>query len=594
MQNLRTFQQMFQHLIQILNKKQKKQAVILFFLLVLVSLLEMLGVSVIIPFIITMMEPETITQNQYVAIIIEMFHIQNQKQILYLVAGLIVIVYILKNGTILWVNYFQTNYRNTLEKDLSVEMLSSYMKRPYTYFLDTNSAEVMRGITGDIASIATVIDSFSGFLAETLTCICIGGFIILLDPFIAIYLLAIAGITALLIVLVFKKKLSVCGIETREAFSQRQQQAYQAVNGIKEITVMQRRSSFVKQYEIASEKARRYNNTYLFISKVPSRLIETIFLGGLVILVCISVKESTSQAGFISVIGALGVAAVRILPSISNITGYINALVYNRPALEEAYDNIMQAREYDVKLNENYSTKMTRDNNGFADKIEINNISWKYKENLPFVLQDLSMEIKKGEAVAFIGESGAGKTTLADIVLGLFKPEKGQILVDKKDIFTMPIEWAKMIGYVPQTVFLTDDTIRNNIAFGIPEEEQDESKIWYALEQAQLKDVVNKLDSGLDTIVGERGVKFSGGQRQRIAIARALYYNPDILVLDEATSALDTETETAVMESIDALHGKKTLIIVAHRLSTIAKCDKIYEIKQGQVISRDKSEILEK
>ena len=223
--------------------------------------------------------------------------------------------------------------------------------------------------------------------------------------------------------------------------------------------------------------------------------------------------------------------------------------------------------------------------------IEFRKISWKYNEDGSNIIKELSLSIDKGESVALIGESGAGKTTLVDILLGLFRPQSGEILADGKNIFDMSITWAKMIGYVPQTVFLLDDTIRNNILFGVPQEECSEEKIWAALQKAQLKSLVESMPDGLDTILGERGVKISGGQRQRIAIARALYYNPDILVFDEATSALDSDTERAVMESIDALQGIKTLIIVAHRLTTIKKCDKIYEIVNGKAVLKDKAEV---
>ena len=224
--------------------------------------------------------------------------------------------------------------------------------------------------------------------------------------------------------------------------------------------------------------------------------------------------------------------------------------------------------------------------------IKINQISWKYPNSEKFVLKDLSMEIFRGESIALIGTSGAGKTTLADIILGLYRPQGGNITVDNVDISTIPQQWSKMIGYVPQQVFLTDDTIRNNIAFGLYENEIDEKAIWRALEKAQLKEFVQSLPEGLNTKVGERGIKFSGGQRQRVAIARALYYEPDIIVLDEATSALDNETETAVMESIDLLKGEKTLLIIAHRLSTISNCDRIYEIVDGKAVPKRKEDVI--
>ena len=219
----------------------------------------------------------------------------------------------------------------------------------------------------------------------------------------------------------------------------------------------------------------------------------------------------------------------------------------------------------------------------FNEKVEIRNVSWKYSETGPDILKDISFDIIKGTSVAFIGQSGAGKTTLADVILGLLKPYEGDVTVGGKSIFTSPKSWAGIVGFVPQSVYLTDDTIRKNVAFGVEEADIDDDKIWRALEQAQLAEFVKGLPDGLDNIVGDRGIKISGGQRQRIAIARALYEEPEILVLDEATSALDTETESAVMEAIDFLHGKKTMIIIAHRLTTIQNCDTVYEVKNGSI-----------
>ena len=227
----------------------------------------------------------------------------------------------------------------------------------------------------------------------------------------------------------------------------------------------------------------------------------------------------------------------------------------------------------------------------FEKELTLSHVTFSYEARDLTVIDDLNMTIKKGASVAFIGSSGAGKTTLADIILALLKPKSGQILMDGIDIEDLGGRWHQIIGYVPQSIYMTDDTIRRNIAFGIADGEIDDEKVWKALEMAQMKDFVMNLSMGLDTIVGEWGVQFSGGQRQRIAIARALYNNPDIIIMDEATAALDTETETAVMESIDALQGIKTLIIVAHRLTTIKNCDVIYEIKDGMAIERKKEEI---
>lgn len=593
MQNVKTFFSMLSKLTEILNKKQRNQAIILFFLLLVTSLLEMLGVSVIIPFIAAMLEPRMLMEYEAVGVIVAILGINNYKELMLLVAAAVILVYVLKNSFILYVNYYQSNYRNNLEKDLNIKMLSSYMNRPYTFFLNVNSAEILRGIMGDITNVASVIDGFSSFFAEGLSCVTLGIFLICINPFMAVSLIILAGFTALGIVLGFRKKTSHMGVVCREAFAEKNKYAYQAVNGIKEITVAQRESYFVRQFSFAASRAASNNTRYLWISKLPSRLIETVFVAGLLILVCIGYNESGSQIEYVTSLGALGLAAVRILPSISSIAGSLNSLVYHRASLEAAYNNIKEAEKYQNDIRKNY-IEASENITSFNEKIEVDHIDWKYRNDLPLVLSDLSFSINKGESIALIGESGAGKSTLADVLLGLLRPQKGQIAVDGRDIYTILPQWAKMIGYVPQMVFLTDDTVRNNVAFGIEQDEIDDEKVWRALGQAQLTKVVEKMDKGIYTIVGERGIKLSGGQRQRIAIARALYHNPDILILDEATSALDNETESAVMESIDALQGKITMIIIAHRLTTVRNCDKIYEVRDGRIFEKDKRELFGK
>lgn len=590
MKNIKTFFSMFRKLVQILDRKQKRQAVFLFFLLLIVSVLEMLGVSVIVPFIITMLEPDKIMSNEYVAPIIEALSITDYRQLMYLVTGGIILVYTAKNAFILSVNYYQSNYRNRLEKDLDVRMLASYMKRPYTFFLNTNSSDILRGINTDIASVASVVDGYSGICAEGLTCVIIGVFLICMNPVMAFSLLIVAGATALIIILGFKKRTGKSGELCREAFSEKFKDINHAVYGIKEITVANKREYFVEQFAKAAQKAADSNTRYLWISKAPSRLLETAFIGGLLIVVAIAHNRIGNNVTFITQLGAMGIAAVRILPSISSLTNAMNSLVYLRPSLEAAYENLIEADNYQKSFKVQKEGDIVRQIE-FTDKIAVENVAWRYRKDLPWVLKGVSLEIHRGEAVALIGESGAGKSTLADVLLGLLHPEEGTITVDGTDIYSIPAAWSGIIGYVPQMVFLTDDTIRNNVAFGVSEEEIDDARVWEVLKQAQMEKVVEGLKDGLASIVGERGISLSGGQRQRIAIARALYHNPEIMVLDEATSALDSETEGAIMEAIDILKGKKTLIIIAHRLSTIRNCDKIYEITEGKAVLKEHSAV---
>nr|MCR5127931.1 ABC transporter ATP-binding protein/permease [Lachnospiraceae bacterium] len=308
-------------------------------------------------------------------------------------------------------------------------------------------------------------------------------------------------------------------------------------------------------------------------------------------IVIMRLHMTDDVAGFVTTLGTVAVAAFRLFPAVGRLTTNLNAIMYNRPRLDSMYEMLKEIEEDDT-----YQLKTADPEDAeplaFEERLQIKDVRWKYPAGQDDVLRGLNMEIRKGESVALIGPSGAGKTTLADVVLGLLKPQEGQILLDGVDVYQNLAGWAKIIGYVPQAVYLTDDTIRGNVAFGIYEKDIDDEKIWQALEEAQLADFVRGLEKGLDTMVGERGVRLSGGQRQRIAIARALYENPQILVLDEATSALDTETETAVMEAIDSLHGSKTMIIVAHRLTTIRNCDAIFEVNGGVATKRDKEEVL--
>ena len=586
MQNIKTFFTMLKQLMSILNEKQKRQAIGIALMSMISALLETLGISVVIPFVLAMLEPESLMNNKYVRIIIDTLGIKDISRVLLLAAVAIILVYVLKNLFILLVNYAQAIFRNCLERDLSIIMLRSYLYKPYIYHINTNSSEIMRGITGDTAGVATIVDAFSTLINEVLTCVLIGIVLVWLNPLLAIGLIAIAGITALIMVVGLRKRIAECGKHCRDAFAERYQNAYQAIGGIKDVHVMQRQEAFLEKFIMSAEKACKNNTQYLCMAKMPSRMIEVVFISSLILLVYICLGVSGSSTSMIAQFGTLAVAAVRILPSISNIANAMNSLVYNRLTLESACTNINTSKK-DIELLEKSSVEEMGDVR-LLQGIEFSNINWKYNEEGVNIIKDLSFCISKGESVALIGESGAGKTTLVDILLGLFRPQSGEVLADGKNVFDMPVAWAKMIGYVPQTVFLLDDTIRNNILFGIPEEDYSEEKIWEALQKAQLKSLVETMPDGLDTVLGERGVKISGGQRQRIAIARALYYDPDILVFDEATSALDSETERAVMEAIDALQGIKTLIIVAHRLTTIRKCDKIYEIIDGKAVLQNK------
>lgn len=590
-----TLIRMWNQLRYIMTEKQKRQSAAIFILIIGGALFETLGVSAILPFIQSIMEPEELVNKWYIAVIVRTLNLKDTYSIVYLCGVFISLVYVIKNVYLFASSRIQSKFRWRFQKNLSTKMLASYMKRPYVYFLDINSAEIIRTLSTDVFGVLEILQNGFRFFSEFFTVVLIGIFTISVDAVMALQILLIAGLCFFGITFFFKNRLSKIGAKQRDANVERTKCAYQAVNGYKEVQVMQRADCFVEAYEEAYEGQRKLEVSFETISALPERLIETVCIIGLILVVCLRLASGVAVEEFVPKLSVFAVAAFRILPSVSRMTGYLNNVVYYRPTAEAVSDELHAVEEYrqiiDRQINKEVESQSDEEYS-FHDRVEVRNICWKYPRSDKYVLQDVSITIEKGDSVALIGASGAGKTTLADVILGLLHPEGGAVSVDGIGIETIPRKWSRLIGYVPQVVFLVDDTIRNNIAFGLRQEEINDEMVWSALEQAQLKEFVQGLPNELNTIVGERGVKFSGGQRQRIAIARALYYNPDILVLDEATSALDNETESAVMESIEALQGHKTLIIVAHRLTTIRKCNKIYEITDGHAILREKEEVL--
>lgn len=595
-QNVKALFSMLQKLLAILNSKQKRKCVLVFICVVIGSIFELLGVSCILPFIQAMLAPKELLQNRYIQVVMDIFHISSDYGMLILIGVGIIILYFVKNIYLLFSAYIQSKLSADITRELSTLMLRSYMKRPYLYFVNNNSANILRGINVDVLGVYNIISNIFKILSEVLNCVLIALFLLCSDAFMALGVILIALICLVSITFGFKKRMYITGQTQREAYAACNKFAYQAVNGIKEITVLQRREDFVKQYDEAVERRSHATQVNTFVSACPGKIIEAVCVGGMIGVVCIRIGMGMEMATFVPRLGTFAVAAFKMLPAISNISAYLSSLVFYKTSLEETYNNITSAEKFE-DFRKSYALERgikeyTGDSISFKNVLEIKNVTWQYSGSEKCVLDKVDLTIAKGESVALIGASGAGKSTLVDIILGLLPPQKGTVEMDGIDIYAMPMCWAKIIGYVPQSVYLIDDTIRKNITFGLGSEKISDEKIWEALEKAQLKDFVQSLPKKLDTIVGERGIKFSGGQRQRVAIARALYNNPDILILDEATSALDGETEAAVMEAIEALQGKVTLIIVAHRMTTIEKCDKIYEVINQKIVQREKKDVL--
>ena len=578
----------------ILSDSQKKESVLLVLVIIGRVIFELLGVTAIYPFLQALLTPDVVMENKYAVPFIHFFHIETAKEMLVLIGAALILVYIFKNIYMIFSYYVQYNYSTKVQKELSIKILNSYMSRPYSFFLNINSSEILRTCNSDVTAVYAILGCVFDIAAEGLSVGLIGIFIFYTDPFMAAAALLLVTFVGGVIIFLYKPIMKRMGRKEMSAQAAKSKAIYQTVNGVKELYVMQRKQLFLDEYSRAADVVRRIGRNKDFLGASPERIIEGICVSGLIGVVVIRLLMGVDVMSFVPQLGMFAMAAFKILPSVGKVSNRITTIVYHLPMLDNVYKVIVKADEYEKEQAQYQNTHKTDSDDGqnvdFCDKISIQNVAWKYNENKSNILEGLQLDIQKGDSIALIGPSGAGKTTLADIILGLLQPQTGCVYMDGKDVYAMPKQWAKIIGYVPQNVFLMDDTVRNNVAFGL--KDIDDKQIWEALEEAQIKEFVEKLPYGLDTIVGERGVKFSGGQRQRIAIARALYNNPQILVLDEATSALDNETESAVMEAVEALQGKMTLIIVAHRLTTIRNCDKIYEIKDGKAVLREKAEVL--
>ena len=576
-----------------LTKRQKKISILVISMIIVGSFLEMLGVSAILPFIEAILTPNAVMDKWYIRPFIVIFNITEEEVITILIGIAIILVYVIKNVYLYFSVMLQTVFRSKIQKYLSTKMLNAYMKWPYEKFININTAEVIRGIGVDITGVYNLMDNLFRFIGEFLTAILIAAFIVFTDAFMAICIITIAGVCFALITIGLKEKTSYYGEQKRVTDTARGNCAYQAIMGFKEIKVTQTTEHFVKAYDDAYEKQRVAEVKNEFILNLPERVIEAMCVAVLMGIICVKIGMGADMSTFVPKLAVFAVAAFRLLPSVSRMTRYMNGIIFNNAFLQSAYNNLLEIEHYTCEEKDNGSRGEIEQQESvtFDKALVIKDITWSYQGNERKVLSNLSLTINKGEAIGLMGASGAGKSTLADIILGLLRPQEGSITMDNVDIFKNSKQWSKIIGYVPQNIFLSDDTIRNNVAFGYSIDEINDNDVWNALREAQLETYVKSLPQGLNTQVGERGIKFSGGQRQRIAIARALYKKPDIIVLDEATSALDNDTEKAVMEAIDALQGHKTLIIVAHRLSTIKKCDKIYEIVDGKAVLRKWSDI---
>jgi ABC-type multidrug transport system fused ATPase/permease subunit len=567
----------------ILDRKQKLNICALGVMVFIGGVLETLGVSALIPVVLVLVSPESAMENKYFKLAMQLFHTEDVQSFIIILLVALIFLYILKNAYLLFLANEQSRFIAYNRNRLISQVLREFLNRPYEFYLDADIPTVFRLTDSDIPNVFQILLSLISLVSEAIVFVLVCTLLFIMDWKMMIFLVVVFGVITLLMMKVLKPKLSELGEKNLKIQSRIAKWRIQAIYGIKDVKVLHRESFFADNYESNGKIGASYSRKYSVINNMPRLLIETIFVSSILCYIIVYILSGNDVTSLVSMIGTLGVAAVRIMPCVNRINTYITDITYFKPCLDYVYEN-MNINEISRKNNQTLKPVDETKTMELRDKIELKNIVYAYPNTDKLIFDHANMAVPYGKSVGIMGPSGAGKSTIVDILLGLLKVREGTIECDGVNIFDNYPAWLSQIGYIPQSIYLVDEPIRNNIAFGIADDEIDDSRIWEVLEEAQLSEFIKTLPEGLDTTIGDRGVRLSGGQRQRIGIARALYHNPEILVFDEATSALDNETEAAVMEAINSFHGRKTMVIIAHRLNTIEKCDIIYKVDEGKIV----------
>ncbi|MBD5531515.1 MAG: ABC transporter ATP-binding protein [Lachnospiraceae bacterium] len=570
---------LYKELSYLFDRKLKLKFVGMVFVVLFGAIAELCGVYVILPVVELATDPEAVQTNRYCRWISDITGLSESNDIMLVLIACIIGLYIVKNVYLTFQAYAINSFSKNTRLHFSTKLMEAYMKQPYSYFLNKNTAEILRSVSTDTGNMYTVITNLLQIISQGLTAVLLITGLLLTSFWMTVMVTGVLALCALIIILVLQKKMRSLGLEYQRVGAGIIKAAKQAFEGIKEIKIMNRERFFIESYRTVYKNATRVELIYNLMRYIPKYLIETITIGGILLYLAIVILGGGNMGALLPQLSLFAVAAFKLLPSINTLYSDYGNVIYNKASVDLIYHDIREVQDTaDEAIAETKAEKLC-----FEREITIDSLSFAYDNTDHYVLEDISFSIEKGKSVAFIGESGGGKTTLVDNILGVLKPQKGSVLVDGVNINEIMQSWHHDIGYIPQTIFIMDDTVRRNVAFGVKDKDIDDELVWEALKEAQLESFVRQMEHGLDTEVGEAGMRLSGGQRQRIGIARALYHNPDILVFDEATSALDNETEKEVMAAIDALHGSKTMLMIAHRLTTIENCDCVYRVENRKL-----------
>ncbi len=576
----------YRKLMVLLDRQQKRKMVLLVFLMLIGAILETLGISMIMPVMNVVLEENAVEKHEYLQVICGVFRIDNTRDLMILVMVALVVIFALKNLFLFGQQKVQLRFVYTNQFATSRRMMINFMKRPYEYYLNADTSVIQRNITSDVNNMYGLILALLGLVSEAIVFICLAVVSLVADVWMSITVSALLIVVLLVIKCILKPIMKKAGEENQDYYSGLYKWIDQSVMGIKEIKIANKESYFINEYSKCGAGYVGAVQRYNLFNATPRLLIETVAIAGMVLYMMLQLLQGTQVTDIMPQLTLLAMAAMRLIPCANRINNHLTSISYFEPFFMGVSDNLQEEiRDESIDYGEEtYQKKIEVEKLPIRKEICLENITFKYPNTDVLIFDHADMTIPIGSAVGIVGTSGAGKTTIVDIMLGLLQVETGSILADGVEVREHYASWLKNIGYIPQTIFMIDSSIRKNVAFGCADEDIDDDKVWEALKEAQLDGFVKGLPEGLDTSIGERGIRLSGGQRQRIGIARALFEDPEVLVLDEATSALDNETEAAIMDSINRLHGRKTLIIIAHRLQTIEKCDVVYRVVDGKAL----------
>ena len=580
---------LFQKLNYIFDKKQKGSFVVLAVMILIGGVFETLGVSMLIPAVNAIMQPDLVREKieKFPALshfLTQDLQLNTDAKLLCALFGFLIGLYVVKNLYLLLLAYKQNRFIARARNDMISRVMREFLNRPYEEYLGADIPTVFRITDGDIPHTFSLVLALLQLMTECVVSLFLVIYLIRVNWQMTLLLMLVLALLTLWNARVLKKKLNAIGKRNQDIQSRIAKWRIQSIYGLKDVKVLNRQDFFIRNYYESGKVGAELATKYAVLNNLPHLVIETIFMATILGFMMALLTSGQNLSAFLPQLMAFGVAAIRVMPSANRINTYMTEIAYEQPSLDFVYENLTDA----MKTNKKMAAERAKVAGGalhLEKEICLEGITFRYPDGDRNIFTDASMVIPKGKSVGIKGASGAGKSTIVDILLGLLHVQRGKITCDGANIFSNYESWLSQIGYIPQSIYLIDESIRDNIAFGIDEREIDDARIREVAAEAQLLEFIDSLPEGLDTKIGDRGVRLSGGQRQRIGIARALYHNPEILVFDEATSALDNETEAALMGAINSFHGRKTMIIIAHRLNTIENCDLIYEVK-GEKITR--------